>query len=122
MLKKVFGSKLSRNSNSRRALFRSLIVSLILNEKIETTKAKAKAVQGQIDKLFNKASKGDVHNRRLVLSYLANEKTATDKLFGELKELTKVRKSGFTRIVNLPNRKGDNAAVVRLELVKWLQK
>ena len=117
MYKKVFGKKLSRNSNSRKALFRSLISSVILYGKIETTKTKAKAVQGDIDKIFTLVAKDDLASRRLVMAKLGNDRKSTDKLFGELKALTEKRKSGFTRIVNLPNRKGDNAEMARIEFV-----
>lgn len=118
MLKKVYGHKFSRNSNSRKALFRGLISSLIEKEKIETTKIKAKAIQGDVDKLFTLSRKGDVAARRLALAKLGNDTKTVDKLFGSLKEMTTKRQSGFTRITNLPNRKGDNAPVVRMELVK----
>ncbi len=117
MYKRIFGKKLSRNTNSRKALFRSLIAALVLNGKIETTKVKAKAVTGEIDKLFGLVAKGDIASRRLLLSKLANDKVTVDKMFG-MKAKTEKRKSGFTRIVNLPNRKGDNAQVARLEFVE----
>jgi large subunit ribosomal protein L17 len=118
MLKRVSGFKLSRNTNTRKALFRSLIRSLVLHEKIETTKIKAKAIQGDVDKLMKFVGKGDLTARRLVLAKLGNDTVTTDKLFGDLKRLTEKRKSGFTRIINLPNRKGDNAAIVRMEFVE----
>jgi large subunit ribosomal protein L17 len=118
MLKRVFGTKFSRNSGSRRAMFRSLIAAVILNGKIETTKIKAKAIQGDIDKLMTLVAKDNLAARRLVLAKLGNDSKSTDKLFGELKELTTKRNSGFTRITVLPNRKGDNAPMARLEFVK----
>src|SRR5260221_4996967 len=112
MYKKVYGTKLSRNTNTRRALFRSLIGAIVANGKIETTKAKAKAIQADIDKLMKYVAKNDLASRRLVLAKLGNDKVTTQKLFGELRNLTEKRSSGFTRIINLPNRKGDNAAIV----------
>ncbi|SRR5258708_3838983 len=118
MYKKVYGTKLSRNTNTRKALFRSLIGALVMNGKIETTKAKAKAISGDIDKLMKFVAKDSVASHRLVLAKLGNDKVTTQKLFGELKSLTEKRNSGFTRIINLPNRKGDNAEVVRMEFVK----
>ncbi|SRR5258706_14079248 len=117
MYKKIYGTKLSRNTNTRRALFRSLIGAIVVNGKIETTKAKAKAIQSDVDKLMKFVAKDDLAARRLVLSKLGNDKVTTDALFA-MKDITKARKSGFTRIINLPNRKGDNAEVVRMEFVK----
>lgn len=119
MYKKVYGKKLSRNTNTRKALFRSLIKSLVAGGKIETTKVKAKAIQADVDKLFTLVrTKDAVMGKRLAMARLANDKETVNKLFGELKALTEKRNSGFTRIINLPNRKGDNAPVVRLELVE----
>src|SRR5258708_8000656 len=117
MFKKVFGVKLNRNTNTRKALFRSLIRSMVFSGKIETTKAKAKAIQSEIDKILGKVSDGSIASRRLVLAQLANDVETTDKLFSEVKKLTAERKSCFTRLVNLPNRKGDNALMARLEWV-----
>ena len=116
MYKQVFGKKLSRNTNSRKALFRSLTVALVKSGKIETTKIKAKAVQGDIEKLFKLVRKDDLASRRMALSKLANDKETVDRLFS-LKKLTEKRRSGFTRIVNLPNRKGDAAPMATLEFV-----
>ena|SRR5581483_5254842 len=117
MKKKVYGRKFSRNTNSRKAMFRSLVKALVESGKIETTKAKAKAVQPDVDKLFKLVAKDDLASRRLALSRLANDKGTLEKLMA-LKPMTEKRKSGFTRIVNLPNRKGDNAEVARLEFVQ----
>src|SRR5260221_14024139 len=110
MYKRIFGKKLSRNTNSRKALFRSLIRSLVLYGKIETTKIKAKAIQGDVDKLFKLVASGDLAARKLALAKLANDTKTVDKLFS-MKDLVKARKSGFTRITNLPNRRGDNASM-----------
>lgn len=121
MYKKVFGKKLSRNTNSRKALFRSLIFALVKNGKIETTKIKAKAIQADVDKLMTLVGSDTLAARRLVLSKLANNTETVDKLFGELKELTTKRNSGFTRITNLPNRKGDNASLARIEWVDSIE-
>ena len=116
MLKRVAGKKLSRNTNARKALFRSLVISLVNKGKIETTKVKAKAIQADVDKLMKFVAKDTVASKRLALSKLGNDKIAVDKLF-KLKNLTEKRKSGFTRITNLPNRKGDNAQIARIEFV-----
>lgn len=121
MYKKVFGKKLSRNRGSREALFRSLIRSLVLGGKMETTKIKAKAIQGDVDKLLGLVANDSLSSRRLVLSKLANDKEVADKLF-EMKPITEKRNSGFTRIINLPARKGDNAPLARIEFVDSIEK
>lgn len=114
MRKRVFGRQLSRNRGARTALFRSLVRALVLHGEIVTTKAKAKAIRADVDKLVTLAKKGDVAARRNVLGKLGNDRATTDKLFG-LKAVLDGRTSGFTRIVALPARKGDLAQIVRLE-------
>lgn len=116
MRKRVFGRQLSRNRGSRTALFRSLVRALVMSGEIITTKAKAKAVRGEIDKLVTLAKKGDVAARRNVLGKLGNDRETTDKLFG-LKAVLNGRSSGFTRIVAQPSRKGDLAKIVKLQWV-----
>ena len=118
MIKKVFGRKLSRSRPAREALFAGLMRNVIMADKIVTTKAKAKAIQGNLDKLVTMAKKNTLASRRQVLSNLDNAKDATVALFKKVEELFLDRKSGFTRIVNLKSRKGDNAQIVRLEWVK----
>ncbi|KKQ51933.1 50S ribosomal protein L17 [Candidatus Woesebacteria bacterium RIFCSPHIGHO2_01_FULL_39_17] len=119
MKKKVFGRKLSRDRGSREALFRSLIKALILHGSINTTKAKAKAIQSDVDKLVTLAKKGDMSARRRVYAILANDKASIKKLFGEISEAFINKIGGFTRIINLPRRRGDLAEVARLE---WSRK
>ncbi|HEX6977015.1 MAG TPA: 50S ribosomal protein L17 [Patescibacteria group bacterium] len=115
MLKKVYGKKLSRAQGARRALFRSLIRAIVIDGKIITTYAKAKSVQADIDKIMKKVKRNDLASRKQVLATLANDKVTVNKLFTELKSVAEGRKSGFTRISALPPRKGDSAAMVRLE-------
>jgi large subunit ribosomal protein L17 len=119
MRKIVFGRKLSRSRKSRIALFRSLIKALITNGKITTTKAKAKAIQGQADKIITLAKKSDLSARRRALAFLGNDRKVTDFLFTKLAPVFKERQSGFTRITLLPRRKGDNAEMAILE---WVEK
>ena len=113
MKKKVFGRQLSRERASRRALFRSLTRALILYGKMETTKAKAKAVRPFIDKLLMIAKKDGVEARRRIYGLLGNDRKTADalvKLAGKFKKV-----GGFTRMVNLPARRGDAAELVRIE-------
>jgi large subunit ribosomal protein L17 len=118
MIKKVFGRKFSRSKPAREALFSGLMRNIILGDKIVTTKAKAKAIQGNLDKLVTMAKKNTLSSRRQILSNLDNAKDATSALFKKVEDLFADRKSGFTRIINLKARKGDNAQIVRLEWVK----
>lgn len=110
------GKKLNRNANQRKALFRNLINSFILKEEIKTTEAKAKAIKGLIDKIINKAKKGKLSARRQLLAFLANGKVV-NKLVDQLSHRLKNRKSGYTRIIRLKRRRGDNSLIVKLELV-----
>lgn len=118
MRHKVSGFKLNMNSGGRKALFRSLMVALIMEEKVVTTSARAKAVKGQIDRLVSKTKKGDLNSARWASSVLANDK-AVAKLTGELIKRFENRSSGFTRSYNLGVRVGDNAPRVQIE---WVDK
>lgn len=114
MKKRVFGKKLSRSRSARKAMYRLLIRGLVENGQIKTTKAKAKGLQRQIDKLIKKAQKSTLAGRREVHSFLGSDKKTAEKI---LKKITKEfgdKKSGFTKIVHLPVRRGDSAEMVRL--------
>jgi len=119
MNKKVFGRKLSRSRPTREALFASLIGSLIKNGKIETTRAKAKAVVPGAEKIITLAKKGDLASRRKILSKLDNSKEAFGILFTNVVTAFSEKNSGFTRTISLPRRVGDNTEMVRLE---WTEK
>lgn len=112
----VRGKKLNRNTNQRKALFKSLLNSLIMKEEIKTTAPKAKAIQGLFDRLVSQGRLGTLHIRRLLHAFLG-DKIAVNKLVDELAPRMDKRKSGFTRITKLGLRKGDNAAIVKMELV-----
>ena len=119
MNKRVFGRKLSRSRPAREALFASLTQSLIVNGKIVTTRAKAKAVSGSVEKMVTLAKDGGIAARRKVMSNLDNARGATDILFQKVAKAFATRNSGFTRIISLPRRVGDNAQMVRIE---WTEK
>lgn len=121
MKKKVFGRKFSRGTSGRIALFRALVRALVLNGKITTTKARAKAVQGQIDKYVSHAKKGGVSLRRKVLAEMGNDRETVDRLFGKIAPVFAKRESGFSKITLLKRRKGDNAEMVMLEWVDKVQ-
>jgi len=119
MKKKVFGRKLSRDRGSRRALFRSLVKAMLERGTIVTTKAKVKAVQPLLERLVSVSKTKDVSVVRRVFSYLGNDAGSLKILFGQLAPLFQNRRGGFTRMVNLPRRKGDNAEMARIE---WTEK
>lgn len=118
MRKRIFGKKLSRGRGARRALFRALARAMIISGKIETSKAKAKFIQGQLDKLINSAKKDSVFTRRKVLAELGNDRGIADLLFKKVAPALQGRTSGFTRIITLPERKGDAADMARIEWVE----
>lgn len=115
MKKRIFGRYLSRERDTRRALFRSLTRALVINGKIRTTRAKVKAIQADIDKMVTLAKKGDVASKRSLYSLLANDRSIAEHVLKKILPVFSNRKSGFTRITNLPRRVGDNAQMVRLE-------
>ena len=117
MRHRVFGRKLGRDVKSRKALFKNLINALIEHQEIKTTEAKAKAIKGLVDKFVSRAKKKDLHSRRLVFSFLQNQKMV-NKLFEEIAPRFRHRSSGFTRIIKLGRRKGDAAMVVKMEFVE----
>ena len=115
MRKMVFGRHLSRSRKGRIALFRSLIRALTISGKIVTTRAKAKAIIPQIDKIVTAAKKNSLSARRRVLASLGNDRSTTDLIFLKVVPALPNRTSGFTRMVLLPARRGDKAQMVRLE-------
>ena len=121
MKKRVFGRQLSRDRDTRRALFRSLIRALVEHGKINTTKAKAKAIQADIDKLVNLAKKDSISAKRRIFAILGNDKETTKKILKEVVPSFSDRSGGYTRIVPLPARRGDAAQIVRFEWVKEIE-
>lgn len=117
MRHRVKGKKLSRTSSQRKALFKGLINALVIHGEIKTTESKAKAIRGLVDKLINKGKKGTLHSRRLIAAFLQN-KMAVNRLVDELGPLFAKRTGGFSRMVRLGSRRGDNATMVKLELVE----
>lgn len=117
MRHRVKGKKLSRTSSQRKALFKGLINALVIHGEIKTTESKAKAVRGLLDKLITKGKKGTLHSRRLIAAFLQN-KLAVNRIVDELGPLFAKRTGGFSRMVRLGARRGDNATMVKLELVE----
>ena len=94
----------------------NLVASLVAAEGIETTEAKAKAMRPVAEKLITKAKKGGLHNFRQVLAYLGDVEMTT-KLFDDVGPRYASRPGGYTRILKMGPRKGDNAPMARIELV-----
>lgn len=117
MKHRVSGKKLNLDRNKRKALFKSLINSLVIQGQIRTTLAKAKVIRRLVEKLITKGKEQTLHSRRLIAAFLQNNK-AVNKIVDELGPLFKKRPGGYTRIVRLGNRQGDDAMMVKLELVE----
>lgn len=119
MKKKVFGRKLSRSRPAREALFASLARAMILNGKITTTRAKGKSVQSNLERFITLAKKGSLSSKRSILARLDNARDVFDILLSRIVPAFSKRTSGYTRLVRLPSRRGDNAEMVRVE---WTEK
>ena len=110
--------KLGRTSKHRRSMLANMTSDVINKGSIETTETRAKEVKKFVDKMITYAKKGDLVSRRKALAFLQNDNDTVKKLFNELAPLYKDRKGGYTRILKLDERKGDNALLVISELVK----
>lgn len=112
----VDGRKLSRKMGPRLALYKNLMVSVLRYERVKTTEAKAKEIQGRVEKAITLAKRGDLSARRAIVSQFPNEPLVVRKLFDEIGPKY-ADTSGFTRIVKLGPRAGDAAEIVQIELV-----
>jgi large subunit ribosomal protein L17 len=117
MAHRVDGRKLGRKQGPRLALFKNLTVAVIRYERVKTTEAKAKEIQGRVERMITIAKRGDLAARRAVISQFPNEPKVVDKLFDEIAPKYADRQSGFTRIVRIGQRPGDAAEIVQIELV-----
>jgi len=116
MRHRVAGWKLGRNTEHRRALLRNLVTSLIVEERIETTVTKAKAMRAHVEKMITLGKRGDVAARRLAAGYLMT-RSAVDKLFDTISPRFGDRDGGYTRIVLTGLRKGDGGQKAFIELL-----
>jgi large subunit ribosomal protein L17 len=110
------GRQLGRNTHHRRALYRSLVTSLLEHERIETTEAKAKEIRGFTERMITLGKAGGLHARRYALSFLRN-KNVVSKLFNEVAGRYRERNGGYTRLIKTRRRVGDAANLVAIELV-----
>lgn len=114
MRHKVYGKHLGRDKNQRTALFKSLVRSLVIHEKIETTESKAKAVKGLVDKLVTQAKSPTT--KRLVAQFLT-DKQIHEKFMNDITPRLSNRTSGYTSVVKLGRRAGDGAMIVSMSLL-----
>jgi large subunit ribosomal protein L17 len=117
MRHRVGGRKLSRPTGHRLALYRNLITDLFRSERITTTEAKAKEIQGMAEKIITLGKRGDLHARRLASSRLFDDRIV-DKVFAVLAVRYSERPGGYTRVVKLPPRLGDAASMAVIELLE----
>jgi large subunit ribosomal protein L17 len=116
MRHKVAGWKLGRNPSHRRSLLRNLVTSLIIEERIETTVPKAKAMRPLVEKMITLGKRGDLSARRQALAFLMTS-AAVDKLFDAIGPRFGDRNGGYLRIVRTGWRKGDGADNAFIELL-----
>ena len=109
---------LSRKSAHRKAMLANMSCSLIQHKRIKTTLAKAKALRVYVEPLITKSKNDTTHSRRVVFSYL-KQKEAVTELFGDVSVKIGDRPGGYTRIIKLNNRLGDNAQMAFIELVDY---
>src|ERR1700730_15507810 len=109
---------LGRTDSHRKAMLSNMATSLILHKRITTTLAKAKALRVYVEPILTKSKSDTTHSRRIVFSYL-QDKDAVTILFREIDEKIASRPGGYTRIIKMENRLGDNAEMALIELVDY---
>ena len=112
------GRKLGTDFAHTKAMKRSLVQALFLNDRIKTIESRAKEIRPDVDKIITWAKKGDLHSRRLAIAALGNDKELVREIFEKVEQgMFADRQGGYTRIMKLGNCKGDNAPMVIMELV-----
>ena len=110
--------KLNRETRIRRSILAGLTKDLLMKESITTTEARAKEVRKFAEKMITYGKRTTLVSRRKALAFLHNDSKVVDKVFNELAPRYENRNGGYTRIIKLKERIGDDALLVRLELVK----
>ena len=110
--------KLGRTNKHRRSMLANLTKDLIMNESIQTTETRAKEVRKFVDKMITYGKKNDLVSRRKALAFLHNDKEVVNKLFNDIAPRYKKRNGGYTQILKLTERRGDDALMVILKLVE----
>ncbi len=109
--------KLGRDNKHRRSMLATLTKQVVINESITTTDTRAKEVRKFVDKMITYGKNGDLVSRRKALAFLHNDKVVVDKIFNDLAKRYENRNGGYTQILKLDERRGDNALMVILKLV-----
>ncbi|MGE5456049.1 MAG: 50S ribosomal protein L17 [Ignavibacteriales bacterium] len=110
--------KLGRSSKHRKSMLANLTMDLIMNERIQTTETRAKEVRNFVDKMISYGKKGTLVSRRLAIAFLHNDNEVVKKVFDDLAKRYANRNGGYTRILKLNERRGDDSLMVILELVE----
>ncbi len=110
--------KLGRDNKHRRSLLANQVKDVIMHEAITTTETRAKEVRSLVDKMITYGKNGSLVSRRKALAFLQNDTEAVKKVFDDLAIRYKDRNGGYTRILKTTERKGDDALMVILQLVK----
>lgn len=110
--------KLGRTNKHRRSMLANLTKDLLMNGRIETTETRAKEVRKFVDKMISYGKDGSLVARRKALAFMHNDKDVVNKVFDELAVKYANRNGGYTRILKLTERRGDDALMVILELVE----
>ena len=114
--------KLGRDNKHRRSMLATLTKQVVNNESITTTETRAKEVRKTVDKLITYGKKGDLTSRRKALAFLHNDVETVNKVFNDLAKRYATRNGGYTQILKLSERRGDNALTVILRLVEETKK
>ena len=109
--------KLGRDNKHRRSMLATLTKQLVNNESITTTDTRAKEVRKFVDKMITYGKKGDLVSRRKALAFLHNDKKTVEKIFNDLAKRFENRNGGYTQILKVGERRGDNSLMVILRLV-----
>ena len=109
--------KLGRDNKHRRSMLSTLTKEVIMNESITTTETRAKEARKFVEKMITYGKKGDLVSRRKALAFLNNDSKIVDKIFNDLAKRYENRNGGYTQILKLDERRGDNALMVILRLV-----
>ena len=118
MRHRVDGRLFGRTANQRKALLKGLVASLLEHQRIETTVAKAKEVRKIAEKIISLGIKGDLHAKRLALSYIPN-RAVISKLFSDIAPRFSGRNGGYLRIIQTRNRVNDSAPMAVLEFIDY---
>ena len=109
--------KLGRDNKHRRSMLATLTKQVVNNESITTTDTRAKEVRKFVDKMITYGKKGDLVSRRKALAFLHNDTETVNKIFNDLAKRYENRNGGYTRLIKLNERRGDDAMQIKLELV-----